>query len=301
MSASVPRMAMAFLVAALAVLGAAPAQAFVAPSKYALTGGTAAARGDAPLRATAAAGTRVYAGSTTHGEMPLVIEVRNNRVTRVVAEYQDACFAYGHDGKGPALTGAALGRTGRASVKVTSKINDTSTIFRSDGAPIDSVVEQVKGTFGAKTATGTIRATAIRSDGSTCQSSVDAFRLTHQQGRYFGGVTSQHMPVVLELVPSRAEVHHLHVGWFGRCQDGSYNVVPDFLVAFPITGGVWGDIFTQNFTTPTLTYTASYDIHGTLGATKGAGRLSVNVQGVDANGAVQDACSTGTVRFAVAS
>lgn len=299
MFSRVPSSLATTLACGCALACAAPAQALVLPSKYTTAGGSA--RAAALPSATAAPGTRVYAGSTTHGELPLVIEVRKNRVTRVIAQYQGACFAYGHDGKGSALTGTAVSGAGRATVKVTSKIGASSTIFRGGGAPIDAVVEQLKVTFGKKTATGTIRATAIRSDGSRCQSDVEPFRLTHEQGRYFGGVTTQHMPVVLELQSSRAEVHHLHMGWYAQCQDGSYNVVPDFLVAFPIVSGVWGDVFTQTFATPTLNYTVAYDIHGTVGASKGTGRFSVEVKGADAAAVVQDDCSTGSVKFSVAS
>lgn len=251
-----------------------------------------------PLAATAATN-RIYAGSTTHGVEPLVLEVRNRRLVRVVAEYGGPCFGFSNESTGTQIRGALMNSRGRVSATVRTRVSESTNIYSNSESKAVEVVERITATVGSTTARGTLQAKVTFADGTTCTSYAQKFTVYHRAGYVYGGVTTQEMPVVLELNSTRTQVRHFHVGWIAECADGSFSVVPDYLVDFPISGGRWGDVFQQDYQGADLRWTLSYDVGGSVTRTSGSGRMSVDIAGIDATGAVKEGCNTRVFQFTV--
>lgn len=281
------------------LVAATPAAASAAGVLNYRFGPSAAPTTTQPPAATSAAAGRIYAGSTTHGVEPLVLEVRNRRLTRVVAEYGGPCFAYSNQSTGAQIRAAALNRRGRVSATIRTAVTEATNLYSNSASRGVSVVERVTATVGATTARGTLQATVTFADGTTCTSYAQRFTIYHRGGYVYGGVTSQEMPVVLELDDARSRVQHFHIGWVAECADGSFSVVPDYLVDFPITRGRWGDVFQQDYQGADLRWTLRYEVSGTLSTTRGTGRMSVDIAGTDATGAVTQGCNTRPLQFSV--
>ncbi|MFA9271347.1 hypothetical protein LRS13_18290 [Svornostia abyssi] len=278
----------------IAAVGAAPADAAKDLSRYRTSGAATPA-----VAAPAATSARLYAGTTSYGLRPLVLEVRGGRVSRMVAQYGGECFSYAHDARGGEIRGATVSRAGRVRATVRTTVTNASSIFTNASSAAVRVDERLTATVGRRFISGSIQATVTFQDGSTCKSRSESFRIEHDSRRVYGGVTSQEYPVVFELEDDGSEVRHMHFGWAAECATGGWTVLSDYLVDFPLSGGAFGDVFTQEYPGQTLTWRYGYDIKGRVSRTGGSGRFQVDVAGVDAAGAVQEGCNTKVVTWSV--
>ena len=248
---------------------------------------------------TTAAASTLYAGTTSYGLRPLVIETRGGRISRVVAQYGGTCFSYAHDARGSAIRGATVSRTGKVRATIRTTVTNASSIFTNATSAAVRVEEQLRATVGPRYISGSVQATVTFADGSTCKSDAERFRIEHRARRVYGGVTSQQYPVVIELEDDGREVRHLHFGWAAECASGGWSVLSDYLVDFPLTSGTFGDVFPQESPGQTLTWRYGYDIRGRLTRTGGSGRFQVDLAGVDGAGAIQEGCNTKVVTWSV--
>lgn len=248
---------------------------------------------------TTVAASTLYAGTTSYGLRPLVIETRGGRISRVVAQYGGTCFSYAHDARGRAIRGATVSRTGKVRATIRTAVTNASSIFTNATSAAVRVEEQLRATVGPRYISGSVQATVTFADGSTCKSDAERFRIEHRARRVYGGVTSQQYPVVIELEDDGREVRHLHFGWAAECASGGWSVLSDYLVDFPLTNGTFGDVFQQEYPGQTLTWRYGYDIRGRLTRTGGSGRFQVDLAGVDGAGAIQEGCNTKVVTWSV--
>lgn len=286
-----------YLVGAAVLVGAvvaAPAGAAKDPSRYRTAGAAAPA-----VATPAATSATLYAGTTSYGLRPLVVEVRGGRVSRMVAQYGGECFSYAHDARGSVIRGATVSRTGRVRATVRTTVTNASSIFTNASSAAVRVEERLSATVGRRFISGSIQATVTFQDGTTCKSRTEAFRIEHHARRVYGGVTSQEYPVVFELDETGREVRHMHFGWAAECATGGWTVLSDYLVDFPLSNGSFGDVFTQEYPGQSLTWRYGYDIKGRLTRTGGSGRFQVDLAGVDGAGAVQEGCNTKVVTWSV--
>lgn len=290
-----PRVAGAIACTAMLVgITAAPAGAAKDPSRYRTAGAVAPA-----VATPAATSATLYAGTTSYGLRPLVVEVRGGRVSRMAAQYGGECFSYAHDARGGEIRGATVSRTGRVRASVRTTVTNASSIFTNASSAAVRVDERLTATVGRRFISGSIQATVTFQDGTTCKSRTESFRIEHHARRVYGGVTSQEYPVVFELDEDGGEVKHMHFGWAAECATGGWTVLSDYLVDFPLSGGAFGDVFTQEYPGQTLTWRYGYDIKGRLSRTGGSGRFQVDLAGLDGAGAIQEGCNTKVVTWSV--
>lgn len=282
------------LAVVILAVAATPAGAAKDVARYRTQGGASPA-----VAVPAASSATLYAGTTSYGLRPLVLEVRGGRISRMVAQYGGECFSYAHDARGSAIGGAVVGRAGRVRATVRTAVTNASSIFTNASSAAVRVEERLSATVGRRYISGTVKAIVTFADGSTCASEAEKFKIEHRPRRVYGGVTSQEYPFVLELEADGRQVRHMHFGWAAECATGGWSVVSDYLVDFPLAGGSFGDVFTQEYPGQTLTWRYGYDIKGRLTRTGGSGRFQVDLAGVDGAGAVQEGCNTKVVTWSV--
>jgi hypothetical protein len=288
--------AVAVLVGSL--LAAYPATASPA-RKLAGAWSSSAGLGALPPTATAAATRRtMYTGSTSPSATPMNMEVGKSRIGQIAVQYDTPCFAYTSVLHAATLRRAKLRRGGRFTVSVNTSLVDSQRVFWNGERQPDKIVEKFTGRITRKSARGSVRATLTFLDGSTCTTGTQRWLLTHAPGRMFGGLTSQSMPVSVELSSSKKRITHLHIGWLAPCPDGSAWVIPDFLTNFTLTSGQVDEAFQQEYPDIEGGMTRyDYRLSARVGQRTSTGTLNVTVSSIDATGAVQAACSTPTVTW----
>ena len=120
---------------------------------------------------------------------------------------------------------------------------------------------------------------------------------------YYGGLTTQGEPVVVETTTDGAEVDYFGIGWRAPCSDGNVFHVGDELGDFPLkSSGVFGDNFGRDFPYPDGTGKVSlaWSVKGKLRRGRGSGTFSVHRAESDAAGATTATCDTQTVKWSVA-
>lgn len=277
----------------LALAAAAPASPFSRPYSAG-----PAFTGTVRPQATTAAGTTVYAGSTSPTQAPMLLEVGRSRVARIATQYATDCFSYTSTLGSRALRRASVDRKGRFSVTVVTSLVDSPRIFWSGERYPDQIVERINGTIGKTTARGTVRATLTFLDGSTCTTGTQRWLVTHKPGRYFGGITSQSMPVSVELSSSGSRINHLHIGWIAQGPGDGVWVMPDFLTNFTLVNGAVDETFNQEYPSADGGRTRfDYRLVAKVGARNASGTFQVTVSEIDASGATTGSWTTSTVRW----
>jgi hypothetical protein len=296
LSSPLPRRALA-APTAIAIALALAAPALATPFNHRFSSGPAFAGALTPP-ATATARTTIFAGSTSPGGTPMVLEVGRSRVARIVTQYSTDCFSYVSVIGSRALRRASVDRKGRFSAKVVTSLVDSPRIFWSGERYPDQIVEQFKGTIGKTATRGTVRATLTFLDGSTCTTGTQRYLMMHKPSRYYGGITSQSLPVSVELSSSGSRIAHLHIGWIARGTGEGLWIVPDFLTNFVLVNGRIDETFAQEYPFPEGGRTKfDYRITAQVGAASATGTLEVTVTEFDATGATTGTWSTSTVRW----
>jgi hypothetical protein len=253
-----------------------------------------------------------YAGLTSQ-QAPIVFEMAKGggRVAKVVAFWTAACsggtFMQGETMRvmsraprnlrpGPTvLVGGAMGNNGafRASGTGASDIPGIN----------DRVTEAVNGKLGRRSGAGTLEARVEVKNGAgavvdRCRTGRVRWSAPAPQSLYYGGSTSEGQPTVLQLAADRQSVKALRLVWFADCSDGGSLAINDALDDFPVTGGGFGDTFSQ-------TYPANdggqekydYEIAGNVGARSASGTFHVVLTATDPAGAVTATCESPVLRW----
>ncbi len=113
-------------------------------------------------------------------------------------------------------------------------------------------------------------------------------------------MTSQGLPVVVELGSGRATIRHLHVGWRTTCTSGYEFEFADFLGGGALVAGRFGGTFTTNEArSGGGRMISDYEVSGSLSKSAGSGTLKLTVTPKDAAGTAEDTCATPAVTFRV--
>jgi hypothetical protein len=299
------RRAVVALSVTTALIAAAPATA--APSSsaawlpFTAPGLTARAATPPPAMPSAAAGT-LFAGSVSPFDAPIVLQRARKRVTQVTTAYDTSCFFYANVIRTSRLRKAAIDRKGRFAFSVRTSLVDSPSIYWSGERYPDQIVERFTGKFTKSGAKGTLRATVSFLDGSTCTTGQQRFVVARRPARVFGGVTSQSMPVTVELSASGQRVNHLHIAWAAPCSNGGAWVLADFLTNFALTGGAVDETFEQSYpTSDGGLFKYAYRLAMRVANRNLTGTLEVTVTVTDAAGATEAVCTAPTVRWSAGS
>lgn len=269
-----------------------------------------------PQAAAEAAGTpsrgSVFGGKTSQNA-PFVLTLRRGAVDRASLVADAKCvdgqwlryFAtLRFGGKTPSIIGA------RRHYFPANGI-DKSGAFASDGVGFEefgdesaAIIEKLKGRIKVGGgASGTYGATLNLFDQqgakvTTCTTGTLRWTARSAKGRVFAGLTSQDQPVVVQLDSRRTKVTDLLIGWGAGCTPpGSYGL-GEHLVDFPISRGVYGDIFADEVSLDDGGRRSfNYSLKGRVGATKATGRLTVSVKDTDGAGTTTATCRTGTITW----
>ena len=135
------------------------------------------------------------------------------------------------------------------------------------------------------------------------------FTAVSARGKVFGGHTSQHGPVVVEIAAHAKAVHHVHIGWESSCTPsgaaeptGGFLVTGDTLRDFPIARNRFGGDFAQDATQPNgARETLNYSLRGKIKRGSLTGTFGVKSAVADATGTTLATCDTGNVSYAARS
>ena len=253
-----------------------------------------------------------YAGLTSQ-QTPIVFEMakRGGRVVKVVVFWTAACsggtFMQGETMRvmsraprnlrpGPTvLVGGVVGNNGafRASGTGASDVPGVN----------DRVAEAVNGKLGRRSGAGTFEARVEVKNGAgavvdRCHTGRLRWSAPAPQSLYYGGSTTQGQPTVLQLATDRQSVKALRVVWFADCSDGGSLAINDALDDFPVTGGGFGDTFSQTYPTDDGGQEKyDYEISGSVGARSASGTFHVVLTVTDPAGAVTATCESPVLRW----
>ncbi|MFL5842383.1 MAG: hypothetical protein ACJ77Z_18200 [Thermoleophilaceae bacterium] len=266
------------------------------------------------LGTAAGAWASVYAGKTAQHD-PIVITVSNDgkRVQKIAVDWEAECQSkneYRFGGiltaraKPPGVTVPGDNPLLRSAVRK-GKLDATSIGSASLGEDLTAAIRQtVRGKFNKSFAFGTWRARVNVLDAGgttkdTCDSGTVRWAATHAPA-YYGGLTSQGEPVVVETTTDGAEVDYFGIGWGASCSDGNSFHVGDELGDFPLTrSGVFGASFGSDFPFPDGTgkVSVAWTVKGKVRKRRASGTFSVHRAESDVAGATTSTCDTQTVEW----
>lgn len=262
----------------------------------------------APALASKVARGVTYGGSTS-GDDPVVIVLSRHgtQVKRTHTQFAADC----NSGNVlpffvEASASLAISESGRF-----AGVRSSEEYFADDTTARETVT--LKGKVKGKKMSGSLRLHADIVDATGA--AVDAcdqtatFTAMSARGKVFGGHTSQHGPVVVEIAANATAVHHFHIGWESSCTPswadeptGSFLVTGDTLRNFPITRDRFGDDFAQNSTQPNgARETLNYSLRGKIKRGRVTGTFGVKSAVADATGTTLATCDTGNVSYAASS
>jgi hypothetical protein len=191
--------------------------------------------------------------------------------------------------RGNPYFGKPIGRTG--SFKGTS----LSTIeFETATA---NVTQEIRGKLGKSKGTGTWKAHVDVRDKQSGQSTdacdTGTLRWTapKPQTAFYGGVTTQLEPVVVQLSRNRRSVRLVRIGWAAACVPAGGFAIGDALEKFPLKRGRFGDRFSQSFPIEGGGQrTLDYELTGTVRRKRARGTFKARYKEVDANGTTTGDC-----------
>jgi hypothetical protein len=267
-----------FLLVASAVLATGASPAFAATSKRAIT----------------------YAGSTSN-DNPIVVHLTPDRkqIDRFVTMWDAPCTAGGSFEMGAPI--AVVSKIGKDGSFEASREVDTPS-----GDTVHLLSMAVKGRVKERAASGTWSITLQEYDPAGALVDTCAVRFTFKAaaalGRVFGGVTSQDLPVVIELSKGGSSVRHMHFGWDATCKPDGLFEFGDTLLNLRLTNDRFGGAFAFDVNQPEgEKLRLAYTLRGTLLGTRARGTLRVRATARDAAGAVTTSCDTRAITWKVAS
>jgi hypothetical protein len=234
-------------------------------------------------RSVEAAGILVMNTCTASGDVPLIARL----------EFDVVAPAFAPPGK-HVLRPAKLPKS--------RKFRATGRATEDFGSATAAIVESVSGKVRRNgAATGTYQADITVTDANgatveTCRTGTLKWTARSRRGRVYAGMTSQQMPVVLELSSQRNLVETISFGWGASCTPEGNLVLPDVLSDFRVTGGAFGDVFQQPFDIDGGgKRTFDYDIKGRIaGKTSASGSVAVKMTETDPAGTVTTSCDAGS-------
>lgn len=169
------------------------------------------------------------------------------------------------------------------------------------GTATANVTERLSGTVKRNgSASGTLRASVVMLDlasgapATTCDSGVLQWTARSERGRIFAGLTSDRMPVVVELDPGGQSLRHLRVGWYAPCTPEGGILYGDRLSNRRMTGGVYTEVFQQTATSPEGgKQVVDYAVNVQAKGSTVSGDITVKITESDPAGATVMTCDTG--------
>jgi hypothetical protein len=294
---SPPRAAAAAL-AALSLTAAAPAAA--APRRL-LNRPVAVAAAAKPAAA-------VYGGHTSQFD-PIGLEVsRGGRLRGLVLHVETDCDnGDGYSWSGPARLASSLPATPQPGVNVfaPAKVARAGTfsaaghVVADYGATVGDVTEKLAGRLRGGKGRGTLEATIEVSDRAsgqhvtTCHSGPLRWTARSAPGRVYAGQTSDGRPVVVERSRSGSKVTTFWVTYVAACQSGDSFGVGEGITNFPISGGSFGDKWTdEEKDSGGGKLALAYRLVGDAGRSRASGVFQAQVAVIDAGGQTKDTCDT---------
>jgi hypothetical protein len=121
-------------------------------------------------------------------------------------------------------------------------------------------------------------------------------------GNTFGGMTSQHWPVIIDMSANRRQVNRAVAGLEMPCTDGGTATIPSRLAQIPVTRAgafhrSFGPVTFRNDDGTTTDFQGRITGRVNAAKTKIAGTWSAQVTDHDATGAVVGSCFSGTVNW----
>jgi hypothetical protein len=216
-----------------------------------------------------------YGGSTSANDPIVVMLSRDGKsVRRITTRFEATCT----DGAGFVMfVDGATNRTIDPSGRFVGMFNVTDDL----GSGVTRRrTSSLKGKVEGKKVTGSFRFHVDHVDAAsavvaTCDQTA-TFHAIAARGRVFGGRTSQHAPVVVELAAKRKVVRRFRIGWQSSCTPSETSLhVGETLMNFPLASGRFGDDFTENLSGPTgEKQTSRYSLRGRLGGPRSAARCA---------------------------
>jgi hypothetical protein len=281
--------------------GRAPAGSFelgrVAPRALISPGAYAAAAKSKPAAAT-------YGGATSSGA-PFVLKLARGgkRFDKVGLITRLQCTSGQEFAMSLYLTPAKhkVGRTGKFRLAL------LATADAGDGQSTMAASAGVVGKVRPGRATGTIQLHVDfvkTQDGSkldSCDSVRERWSAKAAPGRIFGGVTSAHAPVVVQLSSNRRKVTDLRIAWYAPCTNDLFFAADD-LTNFPIDpNGQFGDTFPIEGDMADGTHARlDYEVKGKVGKRKASGQLHVTVALTAPTGETNN-CDSGPISWSATS
>ena len=269
----------------------------VAPRALISPGAYAAAAKSKPAAAT-------YGGATSSGA-PFVLKLARGgkRVDKVGLITRVRCTSGEQFAMSLYLTPAKhkVGRTGKFRLAL------LATADAGDGQSTMAASAGVTGKVRRAKATGTIQLHVDfvkTQDGSrldSCDSVREGWSAKAAPGRIFGGVTSAHAPVVVQLSSDRRKVTDLRIAWYAPCTNGLFFAADD-LADFPIDpNGQFGDTFPIEGDMGDGSHVrVDYEVKGKVGKRKASGQLHA-VVAVTAPTGETDNCDSGPISWSATS
>ena len=241
----------------------------------------------------------VYAIPGSASSFPFVVQLskRGTRVTRLIQGFKGSC----QSGSGwPELSdrtaSLAVSRTGRFSTRPQTRLYDLG-----DSLASETLLVTGKVTGRRMTTTQTEDVSITNKDSGavvdTCSYKASS-TLTSSLGRVYGGATSQHGPVVLQLSQDGRSIKNLGVFASGDCTavDGTANGSFSWasgLLNTPLTGGQ----FDRHLDLPDGTDNFLTAATGFVRRASAAGTLDLTLKLSELNGIPTNACVTGPLTW----
>lgn len=267
----------------------------------ALLGGALALAG--PSVAAAAQG--VYGGELrTDDPLVLLTNTAGTKVSAAIIGWDASCtsgqaLAY-HSGvraypkKAGTMRLGALAMTYKSGGRFTATLEDGANLEGRTGSRVTWIT--ITGRLTRTGASGTFRADVSFTDVpwlsptlpdkvtqlDSCSTGKLSWKAARKPGTVYGGQTAQAEPLVIVRNARGTSVKGFHAGWHATCNPSGFTDMPETFVAFPISGGAFGDTFQQQVVNSTGgTNVFDYDVHGVLTKSSGTGTLQAKATWAD--------------------
>lgn len=255
----------------------------------------------------------VYGGSTTDGQ-PIVLNAdkAGKKLRSAVIAWTATCSDGQRFSRGSVLTAASAspGFAPGADDLVTTRnakgrFAGTHDEALGNDSSVVAIKVSVEGTLVPKKASGTLSAhvsiveRATGNEQATCDTGRMRWKATRARGRVYAGTTSQGQPVVARLDLKRKRVTDLIVSWeSSQCEPEGFLHIGESLRNFDVAStGVFGDSWDDTQQLADGSVHVTYSLSGRVARQAVRGKLDVDVQRMDAAGALSWSCKTGSVSW----
>ena len=243
-------------------------------------------------------------GGVTSESYPLVLKTSKNgrKVVAVASQFFLPCASGMHLPYGEQLTssggfGDASGRIVSGSVSKTGRLRVSISGTVGDDSLSAAITETISGKLAQKRSSGSVHVHAPIVDRQSGRQ-VDVCDQTLSwrfgpQAQAYGGATSQHTPVVVELSKDRSKVKSFDLGWMATCSSGGMDFPGGSFPNFRLSKfGTFGDSFTDSSKSPdgSMSEEDAFKLVGKIGRSAGHGTFSYTEIDRDQSGVTTNTC-----------